>query len=105
MNISNVLKLVLASVVISFGSSAIADTLSDTKARGMLRCGVSQGLPGFSNPDESGNWSGIDVDVCRAVAAAIRCQQLLYDVFEARRRKMRESSQRSEQSVTAKQSI
>jgi len=71
MNISNVLKLVLASVVISFGSSAIADTLSDTKARGMLRCGVSQGLPGFSNPDESGNWSGIDVDVCRAVAAAI----------------------------------
>ncbi len=71
MKISNVLKLLLASLVISFGSTAIAGTLEDTKARGVLRCGVSQGLPGFSNPDENGNWSGIDVDVCRAVAAAI----------------------------------
>ena len=40
------------------------------KKRGFVRCGVSQGLPGFSNADESGNWTGIDVDVCRAVAAA-----------------------------------
>jgi general L-amino acid transport system substrate-binding protein len=32
---------------------------------------VSQGVPGFSNADDAGNWSGIDVDVCRAVAAAI----------------------------------
>ena len=30
-----------------------------------------QGLPGFSNADEAGNWTGIDVDVCRAVAAAV----------------------------------
>ena len=37
----------------------------------MLSCGVSQGLPGFSSPDDKGNWTGIDVDVCRAVAAAI----------------------------------
>ena len=36
-----------------------------------MKCGVSQGLPGFSNADASGNWSGIDVDVCRAVAAAV----------------------------------
>jgi general L-amino acid transport system substrate-binding protein len=57
--------------MISFGTSAIADTLSDTKERGHVRCGVSQGLPGFSNPDADGNWVGIDVDVCRAVSAAI----------------------------------
>ena len=34
-------------------------------------CGVSTGLPGFSLPDDKGNWSGFDVDVCRAIAAAI----------------------------------
>ncbi|OYX75967.1 MAG: amino acid ABC transporter substrate-binding protein [Rhizobiales bacterium 32-66-11] len=48
-----------------------AATLDDVKARGALNCGVTQGLPGFSNPDDKGNWTGIDVDFCRAVAAAI----------------------------------
>ncbi|MFG1465385.1 amino acid ABC transporter substrate-binding protein [Xanthobacter sp. DSM 24535] len=48
-----------------------AATLEDVKARGSLNCGVTQGLPGFSNPDDKGNWTGIDVDFCRAVAAAI----------------------------------
>jgi len=71
MKISNVLKLFTSVLMLSFGTSAIADTLSDTKDRGHVRCGVSQGLPGFSNPDADGNWVGIDVDVCRAVAAAI----------------------------------
>jgi general L-amino acid transport system substrate-binding protein len=37
----------------------------------MLSCGVSQGLPGFSTPDDKGNWTGLDVDICRAIAAAI----------------------------------
>lgn len=46
-------------------------TLKAVKARGYLQCGVSQGLPGFSNPDDKGNWTGIDVDYCRALAAAI----------------------------------
>ena len=46
-------------------------TLDNTKKAGFVKCGVSQGLPGFSNADESGNWTGIDVDVCRAVAAAV----------------------------------
>ena len=46
-------------------------TLDNTKKAGFVKCGVSQGLPGFSNADEAGNWSGIDVDVCRAVAAAV----------------------------------
>ncbi|MEO1329887.1 MAG: amino acid ABC transporter substrate-binding protein [Pseudomonadota bacterium] len=50
---------------------AAASTVEDIKAKGFVQCGVSQGVPGFSNPDDQGEWSGIDVDVCRAVAAAI----------------------------------
>jgi general L-amino acid transport system substrate-binding protein len=48
-----------------------ADTLDDVRARGFLQCGVSQGLPGFSSPDAQNHWTGLDVDFCRAVAAAI----------------------------------
>tara|TARA_Y100000741_G_scaffold4539_1_gene3915 strand:- start:4314 stop:5291 length:978 start_codon:yes stop_codon:yes gene_type:complete len=51
--------------------SAFAGTLDTVKEQGFFNCGVSQGVPGFSNPDSDGNWSGIDVDVCRAVSAAI----------------------------------
>src|SRR3974390_1377960 len=51
--------------------SATAQTLKTVKDRGMLSCGVSQGLPGFSSPDDKGNWAGLDVDVCRAIAASI----------------------------------
>lgn len=46
-------------------------TLDAVKKKGFVQCGVSTGLPGFSNADEKGNWSGLDVDVCRAVAAAL----------------------------------
>ena len=51
--------------------AASAQTLKTVKDRGMLSCGVSQGLPGFSSPDDKGNWTGLDVDVCRAISAAI----------------------------------
>ena len=51
--------------------SASAQTLKTVKDRGQLSCGVSQGLPGFSSPDDKGNWTGIDVDVCRAIAAVV----------------------------------
>ena len=51
--------------------AASAQTLKTVQDRGMVSCGVSQGLPGFSSPDDKGNWTGLDVDVCRAVAAAI----------------------------------
>jgi general L-amino acid transport system substrate-binding protein len=47
-----------------------ADTLDEVKKRGFLKCGVSQGLAGFSSPDKVGQWRGIDVDLCRGVAAA-----------------------------------
>lgn len=52
-------------------ASANAGTLDDVKAKGYVQCGVSQGLPGFSTTDDDGKWTGLDVDFCRAVAAAI----------------------------------
>ena len=51
--------------------AAVADTLKTIKDRGMVSCGVSEGLAGFSIPDDKGNWTGLDVDICRALAAAI----------------------------------
>ncbi|MFQ5851639.1 MAG: amino acid ABC transporter substrate-binding protein [Candidatus Binatia bacterium] len=62
----------LAVVLIAdVGAAGAAGTLDAVKAKGFLQCGVHQGLSGFSNPDDKGNWVGIDVDVCRAVAAAV----------------------------------
>jgi len=51
--------------------NADAQMLKTVKDRGNLICGVSTGLPGFSNADDKGVWSGLDVDLCRAVAAAV----------------------------------
>jgi general L-amino acid transport system substrate-binding protein len=48
-----------------------AGTLADVLDRGELHCGVTTGVTGFSAPDSAGNWSGIDVDGCRSVAAAV----------------------------------
>ena len=45
-------------------------TLDAIKARGQVVCGVNTGLAGFSQADSSGNWSGLDADVCKAIAAA-----------------------------------
>jgi general L-amino acid transport system substrate-binding protein len=53
------------------GTAGEAQTLKAVKDRGTLSCGVSQGLLGFSSPDDKGVWSGFDVDFCRAIAAAI----------------------------------
>ncbi|CAK0759586.1 General L-amino acid-binding periplasmic protein AapJ [Azospirillaceae bacterium] len=46
-------------------------TLDAVKAKGFVQCGVNAGLAGFSAPDSAGHWTGLDVDVCRAVAAAL----------------------------------
>ena len=65
-------KVIVAAAALSFiGVTAQAQTPEAVKSRGHLLCGVSQGLPGFSNPDDKGAWTGIDVDVCRAVGVAI----------------------------------
>ena len=52
-------------------TTAPAQTLKTIKDRGNLTCGVNPGLPGFSNRDDNGHWTGFDVDFCRALAAAI----------------------------------
>lgn len=65
-------RILLAAGMLAIGAGASgAATLDDVKARGALNCGVSQGLAGFSNLDDKGNWSGLDVDYCKAIAAAI----------------------------------
>ena len=53
------------------GGVASADTLESVKKNGHVKCGVTTGLPGFSAADEKGVWRGIDVDICRGVAAAV----------------------------------
>jgi general L-amino acid transport system substrate-binding protein len=63
--------LALAALIGIAAQAASAQTLKNVRDRGTLLCGVSQGLPGFSNPDDRGNWTGLDVDLCRAIAAAI----------------------------------
>jgi general L-amino acid transport system substrate-binding protein len=50
---------------------AKADTLADVQGRGTLSCGVTTGLAGFAAPDDQGKWTGLDVDMCNAVAAAV----------------------------------
>lgn len=59
-----------AAGALTLGAQAQASTLNDVQSAGELRCGVSTGLPGFSQPDSAGTWQGIDVDTCRAIAAA-----------------------------------
>ena len=65
----------MVAVLFAFTTETMAakksKTLKNTVKKGFVRCGVSQGLPGFSNADAAGNWTGVDVDVCRAVAAAV----------------------------------
>jgi general L-amino acid transport system substrate-binding protein len=63
---------VLFSLALAISSGAArATTLDEVKQRGYVNCGSNPGLPGFGLPDDSGNWTGFDVDFCRAVAAAI----------------------------------
>lgn len=70
-------KVVLSTLGVALTSSLMmsnaqaGEVMDRVMEKGFLQCGVSQGLPGFSNTDEKGNWTGLDVDFCRAVAAAI----------------------------------
>ncbi|MCU0908549.1 MAG: amino acid ABC transporter substrate-binding protein [Rhodobacteraceae bacterium] len=61
-----------AATLVGLASAASAQaTLEAVKARGQLVCGTNTGLAGFAAPDAQGNWQGFDVDVCKALAAAI----------------------------------
>ncbi|MGE0524183.1 MAG: amino acid ABC transporter substrate-binding protein [Variibacter sp.] len=61
----------LAAVFGLTAAAASAQTLNTVKSRGILNCGSNAGLAGFGLPDAQGNWTGLDVDYCRAIAAAI----------------------------------
>jgi len=53
------------------GTAVAQETLAKVKERGAVNCGVTEGVAGFSLPDEAGYWVGIESDYCRAIAAAI----------------------------------
>src|ERR1041384_5743461 len=63
--------LALAATLGLGATAAHADILSDIKAKGYVQCGVTGGVPGFSAPDSNDNWSDLEVDFCRALAAAL----------------------------------
>jgi ABC-type amino acid transport/signal transduction systems, periplasmic component/domain len=68
------LKILAAACVMTAAGSVTAQagpTFDAVKAKGFVQCGVNLGLYGFSSPDDRGAWSGLDVDACRAVAAAV----------------------------------
>jgi len=65
------ISLALAAALGLTATAAFADTLADVKAKGYLQCGVTGGVSGFSAPDANNVWTGLEVDYCRAVAAAI----------------------------------
>ena len=68
-------KIILAAAVTAVAalgaSAASAQTLNAVKQKGFLQCGANTGLAGFGQPDAQGNWTGLDVDYCRAISAAI----------------------------------
>lgn len=61
---------ILTAMIVFSINITSADTLSSVKAKGFVQCGVNTGLAGFSSADKKGIWKGLDVDICRAVAAA-----------------------------------
>jgi general L-amino acid transport system substrate-binding protein len=62
---------ITASLLAAWIGAASAATLDSVKQRGTLVCGVSTGFAGFSTPDSQGNFKGLDVDYCRALAAGV----------------------------------
>lgn len=70
-----VATLVATAALAGLGATAHAQsgskTLDQVKQRGVLTCGTNTGLAGFGVPDDKGNWTGLDVDLCRGIAAAI----------------------------------
>jgi len=68
---NNILTISLLIMLSILATNINADTLTAVKNKNFLQCGVNTGLPGFSSADKKGVWKGLDVDLCRAVAAAV----------------------------------
>ena len=66
------MKILLFALLFPLSFASLAQsTLDSVRSKGFVQCGVNTGLAGFSLPDSKGEWRGIDVDLCRAVAAAV----------------------------------
>ena len=71
MNFKKLCVLLLALVLVIPAGFAAAGTLDEVKAKGFISVGVNEGLPGFSKPDEKGEWRGLDVDTARAISISV----------------------------------
>ncbi len=61
----------MAAATLATAPAFAGKTMDAIKARGQLVCGVNTGLAGFSSADSAGNWTGLDVDICKAIAASV----------------------------------
>lgn len=77
--------IVLTIIFSLIAPTIVADTLDDTRRRGAVRCGVNPDLPGFSSRNSLGEYSGFDIDLCRAVSSAIfgDAEQVIYTPVSA----------------------
>ena len=71
MKVIKCFSVVLVLILLATGTTAVAGTLDEVRARGVLAVGVNGGVAGFSMPDEKGVWKGLDVDTAKAIAAAV----------------------------------
>ena len=66
-----ILTLTIGIALLGAGAAHAQGTLDAVQKKGFVQCGVNTGLAGFSQPDSRGVWKGLDVDICRAIAAAV----------------------------------
>ncbi|MFZ1536628.1 MAG: amino acid ABC transporter substrate-binding protein [Chromatiaceae bacterium] len=71
MRLGNLTRIAYLLLTLAAPPILAGEILEGVKSRGVLRCGVSEGIPGFSEQDPDGRWRGLDADFCRAVAAAV----------------------------------
>src|ERR1051325_1419138 len=68
---SRIASILALAIALGLAPAWAGPTLDKVKQAGTLVCGVSTGVPGFSQPDSQGRYSGFDVDICKAIAAAV----------------------------------
>jgi len=71
MTMKRLIPLAAGAAMLCSGAAFAQGTLEAVQKKGFVQCGVNTGLAGFSQPDSKGVWKGLDVDVCRAIAAAV----------------------------------
>ncbi|MCQ9615493.1 amino acid ABC transporter substrate-binding protein [Paenalcaligenes niemegkensis] len=71
MKVIKTIALGTAALTMSISSAFAGETFESVRGKGFVQCGVSTGIPGFSLADSKGEWTGIDVDLCKGIAAAV----------------------------------